>query len=82
MGRFLLCEQIADRQGQLAQDAAHDGGVYILSVEDRAGNVREYRVTIPYEREFSTKNTIIVTFMILLAISGFMIYARRNMRVI
>ena len=23
MGRFLLCEQIADRQGQLAQDAAH-----------------------------------------------------------
>ncbi|MBS5604995.1 MAG: hypothetical protein KHX84_11655 [Enterocloster asparagiformis] len=59
-----------------------DGGVYILSVEDRAGNVREYRVTIPYEREFSTKNTIIVTFMILLAISGFMIYARRNMRVI
>lgn len=44
--------------------------------------MREYRVTIPYEREFSTKNTIIVTFMILLAISGFMIYARKNMRVI
>ena len=35
-----------------------------------------------YTSEFSTKNTIIVTFMILLAISGFMIYARRNMRVI
>lgn len=59
-----------------------EGGVYVLKTTDEAGNVREYKLMIPFAREFTLKNKIIVILVLLLTVSGFMIYTRRNMRVL
>ena len=57
-------------------------GAYMLRISDRAGNYREYRIVIPMAREFTRQDGVIVTFIILMAVTGFMIHARRHMRVL
>lgn len=59
-----------------------EGGVYDLSIEDEAGNIRRYKIIIPFAREFTMKNKIIVILVMFLAVTGFMIYARKSMRVL
>lgn len=59
-----------------------DSGAYVLRIWDQAGNYREYRIVIPMAREFTWQNGAVITLIVLVTITGFMIHARRHMRVL